>query len=764
MEILSGSLKVKKGQITLIPKDEDKKSVGIGSQILTKSLYEEFNSSPAALNGVEVEFEFDSGQPVKVRKIGEAFQDTIRPKTVKTDHFHNPYNFVPALTRGQITGELADDRPVGHGRYCDDYWSGRIAVKLTTITPLLIPDASEMTENAQQHKTFGTRCDTNGQPYLPPTSIKGMLRSAYEAVTNSRLSVFVKHDSQLAYRSEAKNTAIPARVEKRGQFLYLCLLKELSCIGDAAKLPRYEENGSPPDKGESIDGVALKYQGSDNLPQHGDRVRVQISDSQITQIEPWTSDSLPDEPWKLGWVCITGANIGKKQYERVFIQQVDPPSVKTDKRIKELWTTLISNYQEIHKKDLEKRDRDGDNYSAYLGHKPGDTAWSRHIYTQDELELKDGTLCYVELANGCNPQSSFQSTDIVALQPVTISRRLYKQKPDDLLDNSLKPAQNMTELSPADRVFGWVRQKGHGSYKGQLRVHSVQCLADDWRDDFESSDTTVPLAILGQPKPQQARFYNSQDDKGTPLKDGNSKESGYQSKRQGLRGRKVYPHHQGLPKNYWEHPSQDRTQNAVSGHYQEYRHPDNGKEQSDQNRSMRDWVKEGVDFRFDIDVINLLEVELGALLYLLRLPDIHFHRLGGGKPLGFGSVRLDIIEEETDLRIGQDWSRFYESLIPDDAEIQYPLDLQNCIQKYQDTVKAAYGNGQSFEEVRFIKAFCRCAKGFDDNAAVRYPPSPESPKPGGESFKWFVDNERTEGKKLSLPPLYEPKPLPVNPK
>lgn len=44
--------------------------------------------------------------------------------------------------------------------------------------------------------------------------------------------------------------------------------------------------------------------------------------------------------------------------------------------------------------------------------------------------------------------------------------------------------------------------------------------------------------------------------------------------------------------------------------------------------------------------LNLSAVELGALAWLLSLPKEHFFRFGGGKPLGFGSVRLDLESHE----------------------------------------------------------------------------------------------------------------------
>lgn len=136
---------------------------------------------------------WDREEEVEKVSLPQRTQPQEQPRRVQGDRFHNPYNFVPALPRKTDDPELGDHKPVGHGRYLPDHWSGRIAVKLTTVTPLLIPDAAEMTED-NDHKTYPVRLGADGKPYLPPTSIKGMLRSAYEAVTNSRLSVFEKHD------------------------------------------------------------------------------------------------------------------------------------------------------------------------------------------------------------------------------------------------------------------------------------------------------------------------------------------------------------------------------------------------------------------------------------------------------------------------------------------------------------------------------------------------------------------------------------------
>ncbi|WP_066635756.1 TIGR03986 family type III CRISPR-associated RAMP protein [Desulfolucanica intricata] len=51
-------------------------------------------------------------------------------------------------------------------------------------------------------------------------------------------------------------------------------------------------------------------------------------------------------------------------------------------------------------------------------------------------------------------------------------------------------------------------------------------------------------------------------------------------------------------------------------------------------------VKSGIKFKGRIRFENLSEIELGALLFVLALPENHYHKLGMGKPLGLGSVKI----------------------------------------------------------------------------------------------------------------------------
>jgi CRISPR-associated protein (TIGR03986 family) len=745
------------------------------------------------LNGRPVELDEANGQPRRVRPVGEAFaaappggqrsppedrgQQRRQPgrrtgpqpqrERRQPQHppaFHNPYNFVPAPLRDGITGELADAAPAGHERYHADRYSGVIKVKLIVDTPLLLPDAAGASVDANRHKSFPVRLGADGRPYIPPTSIKGMLRSAYEAVTNSRLAVFTGHDHELAYRM-ATNEAlrlIPARVEGD----QLMLLPGTSGIERgqdepmyAAWLPRYHHG--------RLDALAYP---DGSLPQHRDAVTcwlVQVR-HRSGRFSFWGVRAIfprgqvagsPDADCLQadGYVCITGANINRKHAERVFfVHGRGPLRIPLTPELHRRWRELICNYQTTHARELAERARRGESPDQYLGPEPGRTAWSRHVYKPGEAQLSDGSLCYAALD---------QHGSVVQLYPVMISRKLHDQSPHDRLPLSLQPAARRELLSPADRVFGWVNQDGHGAYRGNLRVGPVRCDTADAVAAF--GEPGLPLAIFGQPKPQQARFYVAVSPQGEPQPRGLSKEEAGYREGKGLRGRKVYPHHAGLPEGYWDRPMEDRTRTASGGRYQEYRRPDGADQRDDQNRSVHGWVRPGALFRFDLHVTNLSRVELGALLWLLSLEEGHFHRLGGGKPLGFGSVRLTI--DSMDVRTGAAWTEFYGTL----EEIASPaLDAQAIIRAFTDEVAGAYGHGQSLDQVPFIAAFLRATQGFDDGRPVHYPrarhdgdPDPVPPHVEGLAYEWFVANEQTaQGQVVeghSLPNLASDSGLPM---
>lgn len=714
--------------------------------------------------GIEVFIQTNSsGRPGKItleNNSADANCDTYVPPSVEVGSsmpvFHNPYNFIPAQPRNQEDLDLRDSPPVGQDRYHHDRWSGTISVRLKTATPLLIHDAAKvmMYEKDKNHLILPVRLGRDGLPYISPTSIKGMLRSEFEAVTNSRLGIFHKHDEKLAYRMTANkmNKLIPARLEEKdGVLKFRLMMKET-----AVRLLRYDVKANlPEDKGES--GTATRYPDG-ILPEHGEQVLVTVVNSVVDEIQKDTEQPIVNngKRWRRGWVCITGPNVEKKKFERVFLESDKDKYITVLDEHHKLWNNLIQNYREIHQRDLKKRADVGQSPSAYLGKEPGKTGWSNHIHVPEYNILSSGTLCYVSLAS---------DDKIKAILPVTISRILFDVSPSDLLASTLKPPTNRSEMSPAERVFGWVNQNGAGSSRGNIRIGRVSCLSDKMKAFSEFPSPGVPLSILSSPKPQQSRFYVAKSRQGECQDDKLDKKNvGFQQGKS-LRHRKVYPHHRNLPEAYWQEPMKERGRLPNEYHYREYRRPDNIRD--DQNRSITSWVNEGTEFGFDIHITNLSDFELGAILWLLSLPVNHFHRLGGGKPLGFGSVTLSIDWERSCVLRGRDLSVFYTYL---DSTRPRGGDPNECINHFTATIGKVYGKG-SFESVLFIRAFLCCVRGF--NKPIHYPRAgligqkftgTLPPNPEGKSYEWFVANERVpHGPKLSLPNLYEDNGLPILP-
>jgi RAMP superfamily len=243
-------------------------------------------------NGQEVEFERVKKQLIKVREVDGKFiapsaaavpastigrvrgpsatQPTQPPAAKTRADFHNPYNFVPAPPRNLSDPEFGDRRPPAQDTFEADRYTGNVRVRMVVETPLLVPADGE---GRQGHVTYPLRVGCDGKPLIPASSIRGMLRSAYEAVTNSRFGCFSRqqHKDRLALRMDAKDglRLIPARID--GDEIHL--LTGTSTIGTdgkrngpmyAAWLPRYD--------GGTVSATSAVRYADGELPSHGDEV------------------------------------------------------------------------------------------------------------------------------------------------------------------------------------------------------------------------------------------------------------------------------------------------------------------------------------------------------------------------------------------------------------------------------------------------------------------------------------------------------------
>ena len=763
------------------------------------------------------------------------------------DYFHNPYTFVPTPPRplenivGKFAGDfdpLDDKYGLDHASLKDHLWTGHIPIKITTVTPLVLLKGDGRKEDSTEPYDVHDR--------IPESSLRGMLRSAYEVVTNSRYSSF-RNDDRLAYRMDTGEAAklIPAIIKKDMQTgkLKACLYTGTT---------RLKPNGPRKPKTKSGQNISVTeatnnamyaamltcykpytvktiLEGNYDEPKTGDKVyaeivlcekskylywkaiRIWCKNDCSTKPKPgsvpdsWDKNSLYSDPNKNhivkvveGTVLVTNENIDKKHDERIFffdnptnLSQIE--KVIDDPKIKD-WEKLIKNYRDAHTGDdiFKRKDKDGKLKKPwhwfYKNDRTKEYAWSPHLYhkgkqkdrwgrdTHDALDLQDGDMVYARCEFTGNNISGIKD-----LFPVTISRELYENTPKDLLDESLHPATELDQLSPADRLFGWTPQ-GQGSdsgYKSRIRVVCEDGECPDILESFQ--DDPLPLTILGEPKPAQGRFYVAKDGQGTPQADGLSKEKAGYGEGKGLRGRKHYWHHKGLEEknapDYWKSPTKDRTRKQTNGRFQEYRRPDKHNKQTrkmekqtdSQNRSIKGWIKPNKEFKASLYVQNLQQKEVGVLLWLLTLnkdlgedDEKRYFKLGYGKPLGFGSVEIEIDTDQFQngcLPLGTDegWKTYYEKFDACPPAAMNKAKQAECRRTFMDSMVDAYEflNQQTFEELPFIKGFLRVLQGPNKDIRIHYPRTDPTRDPDGKNYKWFMENERgnryRDGKQLRLP-------------
>jgi len=715
--------------------------------------------------GMEVEFEVTQGEkgptaswvaPVGVEaKSAKPRQPAPRKQDRKDKvatvaangyRFLNPYNFVrflsPAgtakragnalgpigeklLARGvkggtQTVGSSTVQRlldqcpPPPHDRYVG--FTGKITCTLTTETPLFISDAEKIEkqpcENGDEHKTyrfFQHEAD-NHRYILPASSLRGMIRNVFEAATNSCMAIF-DYERRLQFRAETKF----ANNIKKSVGVVRALAKEASAdeperpgeiiLCKTAEVPAYYGDGR--------DVLKKKSDGSEWLS--GDRAiaRVEYRGKRIRVLALFEPDSEPakkideyasdDEPeYVEGWLKITGMSEGTLKKNEIFV-----------------FDARYNEKEQIIRFDFAAQ-----------------KAYNEVLQTQLELEglpekprpakLKRGDLVYVFVRAG-------------SLHRVQIPRLPYANKIADLLDNHA--CNKYDALCPACRTFGWVHRPAENeasksgkeiAYAGRLRFSHGRL-----QHQAKTIGQEIPLAILSSPKPTTTSFYLFKPNEKRKPDFGAT----YDTSGAKLRGRKFYRHHG----------------NKLNA--QEYTRPDGKKD--GQNRTVKEVLERDNNFTFTIDFTNLAPVELGALLWALEMKyqdaagqeQRLFHRLGFAKPLGFGSVTINIDQLEVlspQKRYGSLDQRGWSPITRDDWNEKY-------IAPFQAAMAARYGEEfYSLENIKDLKALLSEPKQCDH---IHYPRPPykdapdkdaTKPDPAGKQFEWFVGNKKRNARNFNF--------------
>ena len=676
------------------------------------------------------------------------------PRREESYRFLNPYNFVRYLEKPRPKGDLLGDcPPPPHDRYMG--LTGKITCHITTVTPLFVSDAHDIEpdENHPEHKSYQFFRLPNEQdvlePALPASSLRGMLRSVFEAVTNSCFSVFEKDEERnkqdrLEHRVSRDPGLTPARVidvDQHGATLELFDCTIMSPPLRCTDQPTTVKSGMV----SAYQPVVLKRQRSGNhIPfsnygvvtpafQDSERVAALVGTTRIKHRSnrfQWfpvfkmvsaakhsTLVAGPEQRKVFGFVHKTGPNIENKHDERLFFRwdDLDPAPQKTykptllhvDEKVVEEHDRILKKYWDRHSDKVTELQAAGWPTTASELPHPS-------VFVREGRKLKKDDLVYYFK----------DSRGIEHICPVSMPRVPYHHPRERLLPKHLHRCTNIDTLCPACRTFGWVHEDAAKmpaevkvAFAGRVRItHGVLTKSNGTLD--EPNGSGIPLAILSSPKPTATAFYLL-----TP--GGKPGEADYDQEKAKLRGRKLYRHHGEWKKLTIEQKNEHRRA---------------GDKLDKQNRTVKGVLNPGTEFEFQVRFENLQLVELGALLWTLQLEPGMNHRLGFGKPLGFGSLQIS-----TTLQLSPTGTRYQafsrSDLLTDDTKA-LTSDYISEFKKAMGRIYAA--KNETFDalpNVMDLKSLLSEPKILSP-VRIHYPRHERRASAEGENFKWFVGNRK----------------------
>lgn len=446
-----------------------------------------------------------------------------------------PYNFIPWFKDKTLRAVPDTKRGV--------LYSGSIECTLEALTPLLIGANQDRKEdgNEPSHKSF---FKVNGSFVIPGSSLKGMLRSFIEIISNSHMAPV--SCEKLFWRNVAgkKNATYKTFFESRkkdekGRDVILggYLVKKGVEI-DLYPVDVHKTRNSP--KAYSVGSMFRKDR----------RTHQTIRFANCYEFAPFDPDGerirLPHEIWDM----------------------FKSPSQMTDKQ-KDIW-----------RHEQSKFDR-------------GEPA--RIFFTED-------------IQHRPTPE---EPRRIMGIGTCRFFRVPYKQTVADAA--GMRPKDDF-----AATLFGHV-DSGDTALRGRVRIEAAV---------FEGMPTQLEqeiTAVLGQPHPTCLSHYLEQP-RAKVGKNLFENLDNYSSETVRLRGRKYYWHRKPADWNKELQPPQNSRTGNVNMRVVSVLHP----------------LKAGAKACFILHVDRVDEVELGAILEALCMPKGHAHKLGMGKALGFGSVRLEV--------------------------------------------------------------------------------------------------------------------------
>jgi len=550
-----------------------------------------------------------------------------------------PYNFVPLPEK---IVEINPQELPDHDRYLNPHHSGYIECQLVTESPLYVRGAltlekfEELQNKKKQRQHFQNDLkntpdffytQTGSRPVIPGSSIRGCLRQLVEMVAYGKID-FVTNQ-KLVYRAVGDTTSLGRSYRERlqkeespqtysMQVRAGYMFKKPEGVWEIIPAKKYPNDDDP-------SAVTFFRIERENIPKtikhwpncanswtvyfKPEPIKTHLHNQGRVKLRYAKVQQAADQPGKdlvEGVVVVTG-KIPRKHMEFVF----NLPDTDEKKRI-QVPEDIVTDYREQITKEQEQI--------------------AGKINDKDEIEADPNAALK-------NMQPVFYLFDekqnkLVFFGHAMMFRLPYLSLPHEFVPEALRDVDDETKnrsikYDLAEALFGYVKKSGSSkerAYASRIAITDATLAPNQdneniWLGEETNNHVVVP-SILAGPKPTTFQHYLVQtnpDDKRalyhwaskTPVETM-------------IRGHKLY----------WHKGNISLRQLAAFP----APHPT-----STQHTQMKP-VRSGVRFSFRIYFDNLSDVELGALLWALDLPGEagheYRHKIGMGKPLGMGAVKI----------------------------------------------------------------------------------------------------------------------------
>lgn len=550
---------------------------------------------------------------------------------MRTDVFINPYNFVSLPTSTPRT------EPPTHLQLQEGRFAGRIEVEWVAQTPLLFG----VGDNSALEPEGDNRYRVSG------SSLKGALRSLHEALTGSCMRVF---DDEFipVYREPAnadpsRQMAIVTAVNGRGEPTEVALCSETVWLKTDVLLSDPKHGAPALTTG---DVVTIDTDGRPYEQRHG---RSCVRQGRVTysgvSLQP--STTRPDLAPAIDKFVILISDGGARDTRHdtyTAAGKVSNRRIPVAEAAADLWQREVEG-----SRDLSTSQRQSGNRRTKIEVKYGQQRIGSRWSMPTTPQLGDVIWVDVKDNTAMRMASSFlwrKTGHTSAADRLPSASSLACGHPRHGGDTRLCPSCQLFGSAGADSTAKQGRQAStQGSYRGHVRVSHLDVVTN-------GALVTHRLPPRGQPRPGAGQFYLQTtnedavetDNRNLPVAAWGSRTEGTSTRR--IRGRKFYWHGEAVAVGGWRRDTARAHQDAREG----------------MGPTTAELVPKGSTVRATVWFDNLTAADVGALLGTIDPTAVIDHlrapvwfrepgsttersarlwtHLGGGKPLGLGSVEV----------------------------------------------------------------------------------------------------------------------------